>query len=139
MQKPVSHRLLSIDTMRGFVIILMLFDHVRETFFLHQQVSDPMDVTTTALPLFFSRSLDHICATVFVFLTGISAALYGMRVQSRQAVAGYLLRRGLLLMLLEVTIINFAWTFQFPPPGDLLTGDMGYWPEHGGAISSYRV
>lgn len=115
MQKSVSHRLLSIDAMRGFVIVLMLFDHVRETFFLHQQVSDPVDVTVTAFPLFFSRSLDHICATVFIFLTGVSAALYGIKVQSMREISGYLFRRGLLLVLLEVTVINFAWTFRFPP------------------------
>jgi len=93
----------------------MLFDHVRETFYLHQQVSDPVDVVTTAFPLFFSRLPDHICATVFVFLTGVSAALYGMKVRSTRDVSGYLFRRGVLLVVLEATVINFAWTFQFPP------------------------
>ena len=40
-------RLQSIDALRGLVIIIMLLDHVRETFYLHKQVTDPMDVTVT--------------------------------------------------------------------------------------------
>ena len=46
--KPlVSTRLQSIDALRGLIILFMLLDHVRETFLLHLQVSDPMDVTST--------------------------------------------------------------------------------------------
>lgn len=66
-------RLQSIDALRGLVIIIMLLDHVRETFYLHKQVTDPMDVTVTEPALFGSRLLAHICAPVFVLLTGISA------------------------------------------------------------------
>ena len=66
-------RLRSIDALRGLVIVIMLLDHVRETFFLHHQVGDPMDVSATPPDLFFSRLLAHLCAPVFVFLTGLSA------------------------------------------------------------------
>lgn len=69
-------RLQSIDALRGLVIIIMLLDHVRETFYLHKQVTDPMDVTVTEPALFGSRLLAHICAPVFVLLTGISAFLF---------------------------------------------------------------
>lgn len=31
-------RLQSIDALRGLVIIIMLLDHVRETFYLHKQI-----------------------------------------------------------------------------------------------------
>ncbi len=41
-------RLQSIDALRGLVIIIMLLDHVRETFYLHKQVTDPMDVTAVS-------------------------------------------------------------------------------------------
>ena len=44
---PASQRLLSIDALRGLVIIFMLLDHVRETFFLHRQVVDPMNIDAT--------------------------------------------------------------------------------------------
>ena len=35
-----GNRLKSIDALRGFVMVIMLVDHVRETFYLHRQVSD---------------------------------------------------------------------------------------------------
>lgn len=109
-------RLQSIDALRGLVILFMLLDHVRETFYLHHQVADPMAVASTEPALFFSRLLAHVCAPVFVFLTGLSACLYGARqVDGRAAAAGFLARRGLFLVVLELTLVNFAWTFQLPP------------------------
>ncbi|MCQ2997520.1 DUF1624 domain-containing protein [Pseudomonas syringae] len=113
--KPqASTRLQSIDALRGLIILFMLLDHVRETFLLHLQVSDPMDVTTTPPELFFSRTLAHLCAPLFIFLTGLSAYLYGERYGASE-VSGFLFKRGLFLIALEVTLVNFAWTFQFPP------------------------
>ncbi|PHN17056.1 DUF1624 domain-containing protein [Pseudomonas sp. ICMP 561] len=113
--KPqASTRLQSIDALRGLIILFMLLDHVRETFLLHLQVSDPMDVTTTPPELFFSRTLAHLCAPLFIFLTGLSAYLYGER-HGASEVSGFLFKRGLFLIALEVTLVNFAWTFQFPP------------------------
>jgi uncharacterized membrane protein len=109
-------RLLSIDALRGLVILFMLLDHVRETFYLHRQVPDPMVIAETPPELFFSRLLAHLCAPVFVFLTGLSAFLYGSKqADGRVAASSFLWKRGLFLVLLEVTVINFAWTFQFPP------------------------
>ena len=110
-----SQRLMSIDALRGLVILFMLLDHVRETFFLHRQVADPMAIDTTEPTLFFSRTLAHLCAPVFVLLTGLSAYLYGEKHQGRNAVSMFLFKRGLFLVLLEFTLVNFAWTFQFPP------------------------
>jgi len=112
----LTARLQSIDALRGLVILFMLLDHVRETFYLHHQVADPMAVATTEPALFFSRLLAHVCAPVFVFLTGLSACLYGARQpHSRAAASAFLAKRGLFLVLLEVTLVNFAWTFQWPP------------------------
>lgn len=111
---PAS-RLRSIDALRGLIILFMLLDHVRETFFLHRQVSDPMDVATTAPELFFSRMLAHLCAPLFVLLTGLSAFLYGEKHSGRADVSAFLLKRGLFLIALEFTLVSFAWTFQFPP------------------------
>lgn len=91
----------------------MLLDHVRETFFLHRQVTDPMLVDSTEPTLFFSRTLAHLCAPVFVLLTGLSAFLYGEKHQGTPSM--FLFKRGLFLVVLEFTLVNFAWTFQFPP------------------------
>ncbi|NQD54620.1 DUF1624 domain-containing protein [Pseudomonas sp. CM25] len=111
----LTQRLQSIDALRGLVILFMLLDHVRETFFLHHQVGDPMAIDTTEPSLFVSRTLAHLCAPVFVLLTGLSAWLYGEKYQGRSDVSAFLFKRGLFLVVLEFTLVNFAWTFQLPP------------------------
>ncbi|MBF4207416.1 DUF1624 domain-containing protein [Pseudomonas donghuensis] len=112
---PANQRLLCIDALRGLVIVFMLLDHVRETFFLHRQVSDPMDVASTDPWLFLSRTLAHLCAPVFVLLTGLSAYLYGEKHQGKAAVSAFLFKRGLVLVLLEFTLVSLAWTLELPP------------------------
>ena len=112
---PSAQRLLSIDALRGLVILFMLLDHVRETFFLHRQVADPMSIDSTEPLLFLSRTLAHLCAPVFVLLTGLSAYLYGEKYQGKRDVSAFLFKRGLFLVVLELTLVNIAWTFQLPP------------------------
>ena len=107
-------RIASIDALRGLVMLLMLVDHVRETVFLHMAVGDPVDVTAVTPGLFFTRSLAHICAPVFIALTGLGAWLYGQR-RSREETVRFLLTRGAFLVALELTVVNFAWTAEFPP------------------------
>ncbi|MFF7707882.1 heparan-alpha-glucosaminide N-acetyltransferase domain-containing protein [Pseudomonas sp. NPDC007930] len=109
-----GQRLLAIDALRGLVMLFMLLDHVRETFFLHVQVSDPMDAHSVAPELFFTRVSSMVCAPVFVFLTGLSAWLYGQR-HSRRDTCAFLLKRGVFLVLLELTLVNFAWNATFVP------------------------
>ena len=104
------NRIASIDILRGFVILLMLVDHVRERFFLHKQVLDPMDINNTEPELFFTRLSAHLCAPIFVFLTGISAWLYANPTSGiKRSAPSFLFKRGLILILLEVTLINFSW------------------------------
>lgn len=110
-----SQRLQAIDALRGLVILIMMVDHVRETFYLHHQVPDPMLISGTDESLFFSRILAHLCAPVFVVLTGLSAYLYQAKNKSIAMTRMFLLKRGLFLIFLELIVINFAWTGQFPP------------------------
>jgi uncharacterized membrane protein len=107
-------RLMSIDALRGLVMVIMLLDHIRETWFLHMQVTDPMDARMVMPALFFTRVTSMICAPVFVALTGLSAWLYG-RKHSVAETSVFLLKRGLFLMFLELTFVGFAWSAQFPP------------------------
>lgn len=109
-----SARLTSIDALRGFVMIIMLLDHVRETFFLHHQVSDPMNALETEPLLFLTRIASMICAPVFVALTGLSAWLFGQK-HSKAEVSEFLIKRGLFLILIEITIIGFAWSGNIIP------------------------
>jgi uncharacterized membrane protein len=108
-------RVASIDVMRGLVMMVMMLDHVRETFFLRWQVSDPMDVVQTEPALFFSRFAAHFCAPMFVFLTGLSAWLYAHPAAGPRSATGFLFKRGLFLVVLEVLVVSVAWTGDFPP------------------------
>lgn len=102
-------RINSIDMMRGMVMLIMLLDHVRERFFFHMQVSDPMDLSSTSWGLFLSRFAAHFCAPVFVFLTGVSAWLYANRSHGEPRSARmFLIKRGLFLIALEILVINFS-------------------------------
>ena len=109
-------RVASIDVMRGLVMMIMMLDHVRETFFLRWQVTDPMDVAQTEPALFFSRFAAHFCAPMFVFLTGLSAWLYAHPSAGPRPATGFLLKRGLFLVGLEVLVVSVAWTGIFPAP-----------------------
>lgn len=110
-----SQRLQAIDALRGLVILIMMVDHVRETFYLHHQVPDPMLIPGTETSLFFSRILAHLCAPVFIVLTGLSAYLYQAKNNSLAMTREFLIKRGLFLIFLELVVINFAWTGKFPP------------------------
>jgi uncharacterized membrane protein len=116
-QTVATHRsrITSIDALRGLVMLIMLLDHVRETLYLHLQVSDPMDVLATPPQVFFTRMAAHFCAPVFVFLTGLGAWLYANPPGgTSRPVREFLLKRGLLMLALEVTVVSFAWTGDFP-------------------------
>src|SRR5450830_915860 len=108
-------RIAIIDVMRGLVMLIMLFDHVRETIFLHHQVSDPMDAASVDPALFFTRLAAHVCAPMFVFLTGLSAWLYAHPAAGPRSAGGFLFKRGLLLVVLELVFVNVAWSGAFPP------------------------
>jgi uncharacterized membrane protein len=113
--KAIRSRIAVIDVLRGLVMLIMLFDHVRETIYLHKQVGDPMDVLTTEPALFFTRLAAHFCAPVFVFLTGLSAWLYAHPAAGPRSATGFLVKRGLLLVFLELVFVNFAWAGEYPP------------------------
>ena len=111
----VRNRIAVIDVLRGLVMLIMLFDHVRETVFLHHQVGDPMDAAHVDPALFFTRLAAHVCAPMFVFLTGLSAWLYAHPAAGPRSASGFLFKRGLLLVVLELVFVNFAWSGAFPP------------------------
>ena len=97
-------RIASLDIVRGTVMVLMAIDHVRV--FAGVPTNGPP-------PVFFTRWVTHFCAPIFVFLAGTAAYLYGQKVGSRTALAKFLLLRGLWLVLLELTLLRFGWTFNF--------------------------
>ena len=63
-------------------------------------------------PLYLTRLITNICAPTFVFLARVSAGLMAER-KSKAELSRFLLMRGMWLILLEVTIVNFGWKFEF--------------------------
>lgn len=106
-----STRIESIDLLRGIVMVIMALDHVRDYFHYGSFFVDPMDLETTTPILFFTRFITHYCAAVFVFLAGTSAFLYGSK-KTKPELFKFLFTRGIWLIVLELVVNNFIWTFD---------------------------
>jgi uncharacterized membrane protein len=113
---PAS-RIASIDILRGLAMVIMALDHVRD--FLYKAdlskaadaAMDPTNMQTTTPLLFFTRWITHFCAPIFVFLAGTSIYLMCLR-KSKKELSGFLIKRGIWLVVVEVVIITFGWTFN---------------------------
>src|SRR5262249_26404963 len=102
-------RLVSVDVLRGLVMVLMALDHTRD--FMTSVRFAPEDMAHTYGALFFTRFITHYCAPVFALLAGTGAYLSTRRGKSVQQVSRFFLTRGLWLVLLELTVVDFAWGF----------------------------
>lgn len=102
-------RLKNIDLLRGIVMIIMCIDHARD--YTHFHPSDPMNLVDTPFLVYILRILTHFCAPVFILLAGISARISGKR-KSKIELTKFLLSRGFILCLLEITLVNWAWSFN---------------------------
>jgi uncharacterized membrane protein len=92
-------------------MIIMALDHVRDYFHAGAFLFDPLNIGKTSGPLFFTRWITHFCAPVFMLLAGTAAFLVGQK-KSKPALSRFLLTRGLWLILLELTVVNFGWNFD---------------------------
>ncbi len=104
----MDKRIHSIDFVRGLVMVIMAIDHVRDLMHVSSLSEDPTNVATTTPFLFFTRFITHFCAPTFVFLSGTSAYLSFKKQIDVKANQRFLLSRGLWLILLEYTIVNFG-------------------------------
>jgi uncharacterized membrane protein len=109
--KISTQRIQTIDLLRGIVMVLMTLDHVRDYFHADAFLYDPLDIQKTAPAVFFTRWITHFCAPVFILLAGTSAFLSGVR-KGRKELSSFLVKRGLWLIVLEFTVMNFAWFFN---------------------------
>lgn len=107
----MNRRILSIDIVRGLVMIIMALDHVRDLMHSQALTSSATNLATTSPALFFSRWITHLCAPTFVFLSGVSVYL-SLKRKSIAYTRRFLLTRGLWLIILEFTIINFSLWFD---------------------------
>lgn len=111
---PVSERLMSLDVMRGLVMVLMAIDHVR--------VYSGLPAGGPTPGIFFTRWITHFVAPAFCFLAGTGAYLHGRKLGDTRAFARYLVTRGIVLVVLELTVIRVAWTFNFDFSHYMLAG-----------------
>lgn len=109
-----SSRIASIDLVRGVVMILMAIDHVR--------VYSGLPAGGPAAGIFFTRWITHFVAPAFVLLAGTAAYLHGRTLGDRATLAKFLLVRGAWLVLLELTVIRVAWTFNVDFANYMLAG-----------------
>ncbi len=104
-------RIDSIDIFRGIIMIIMALDHVRDYFHIQAMTGDPTNMATTTPILFFTRWITHYCAPNFVFLAGTAAFLTGQR-RTKKELSIFLLKRGVFLMLVDIVIFNFFFSFD---------------------------
>jgi uncharacterized membrane protein len=109
-------------------MVLMALDHTRDFFHADAFRFAPEDLTQTTPALFFTRWITHFCAPLFALLAGVSAFLFGTKVQSKKELAMFLLSRGIILILLEMTVIRFAWRFyiDYSSIGGLVIWALGW-------------
>ncbi len=94
-------RVASIDLIRGAVMILMAIDHVRV------YAGVPAGGPTPGV--FFTRWITHVCAPAFIFLAGTSTFFHERK---HGGLSRFLVTRGAWLVLLELTFLRVAWTFN---------------------------
>src|SRR3712207_1595492 len=103
-EPTLARRIPSLDILRGAVMVLMAIDHVR--------VYAGVPAGGPTYGVFFTRWVTHFCAPAFIFLAGTAAYLHREKLGSHGALARYLVTRGAWLILLELTLVRFAWTFN---------------------------
>lgn len=105
-------RIASVDIVRGIVMVIMALDHTRDLMHITALTQDPVNLQTTTAAIFLTRWITHLCAPIFVFLSGTSAFLSMKKTNNTQETSRFLLKRGFWLIVLEFTAINFGIWFD---------------------------
>lgn len=92
-------------------MVIMALDHVRDLLHINAFTGDPLNPDTTNVILYLTRWITHFCAPVFLFLSGTSIYLQGVR-KTKKELSVFILKRGLWLILIEIIIVNFLFTFN---------------------------
>ncbi len=93
-------------------MLLMTIDHTRDVFST-VNIGEHLGIH---LPwtYYFTRWITHFCAPTFVFLSGLSIALWMQKhaMPLRQA-QWHIIKRGLFMALLDITIVSLLWAIIF--------------------------
>lgn len=105
-------RVLSVDLMRGLVMVIMALDHVRDFWSPSAYAMQPVIDPTIPSEWYVTRWITHLCAPAFVFLAGTSARFYQLsRDATPNELSVFLFTRGLWLVFVEFVIVNWSWQF----------------------------
>ena len=97
-------RVRSVDVLRGLVCVLMAIDHVR--------VYSGIPAGGPTPGIFLTRWITHFVAPAFCLFVGTGAFFLGRKTGDLAGLRKFLITRGLLLVVLEMTLIRFAWAFN---------------------------
>jgi uncharacterized membrane protein len=109
------NRALTIDFIRGLVMLLMTIDHTRDMF-SSVVIGAPIG---TEIPIthYITRWITHLCAPSFIFLAGLSLffrqSRHGLSIPSLQ---WEVIKRGLFLILVSSTIVSWLWSAILKDP-----------------------
>jgi uncharacterized membrane protein len=104
-------RIISVDIVRGAIMILMALDHVRD--WVTNIRFQPEDLTRSSAALFATRWVTHFCAPTFFLLAGVGIGIARNRGAQPAALSRYLVTRGLWLLFLELVLTPIGWQFGF--------------------------
>lgn len=118
---PLAPRHIPLDALRGFIIVLMALDHAN-SFIAHDKLepelwADLFPSYQGHMPLtFITRLVTHIAAPGFFFLMGAGVILLAQsrrrRGWSEWQITRHFLLRGSLLIFLQFTLENWAWSLK---------------------------
>jgi uncharacterized membrane protein len=118
----VKRRVFAIDAVRGWVMIFMALDHAMAFSYFHIFAEGFQRLRPQPMPdtlHYVTRFITHYCAPTFVFLAGLSVALYTLSRRSRglseSQITLKLVTRGLLLIGLQLLVVNWIWGLGLPP------------------------
>ena len=113
----ISHRLLTLDALRGFIMVTMALDHANK-FIAHSDYgleiwADPYADYRGDGVAFLTRLITHLSAPGFFFLMGIGMILFTLSRRqkgwSQWQIGRHFLVRGGLLIVLQLVVENPAW------------------------------
>lgn len=108
-------RLTSVDLVRGLALAVMALDHVRDYF--ANPGFNTMDPARTTVGYFLTRWITHFAPPAFFLLAGVGVSLALRRGKSLAEEAFFLVARGAILILIDLTLVRFAWDFNFAYEG----------------------
>ncbi|HLX90560.1 MAG TPA: heparan-alpha-glucosaminide N-acetyltransferase domain-containing protein [Puia sp.] len=112
--RAASGRIRSVDILRGLIMVLMAIDHVR--------VYSGLPAGGNDVGIFLTRWITNFSAPGFAFFAGTGAYLYGQKLKNTDSLSRYLFTRGLFIVILELTLLRFGWTFNFSYSSFTLAG-----------------